>query len=88
MLKAMSSFPPHVQKRIIIACMALHNFIHDSKLRDKEFEKCDEDENYVPKAARASIPTQVEDIQDVDNEDTMNKVRDKIADSLVRVRGR
>jgi hypothetical protein len=29
--------------------MALYNFIHDILLRDEEFEKCDEDEDYMPK---------------------------------------
>ena len=47
-LKAMPSFPPRRQKHIIIACMALHNFIRDSKLEDVEFDKCDEDGDYMP----------------------------------------
>jgi hypothetical protein len=38
------------QTMIISACMTLHNFIRDSKLRDKEFDKCDADENYIPGA--------------------------------------
>jgi hypothetical protein len=28
--------------------MALHNFIRDSSLADKEFDRCDEDEDYMP----------------------------------------
>jgi hypothetical protein len=28
--------------------MALHNFIRDSELRDEEFDKCDDDEDYMP----------------------------------------
>jgi hypothetical protein len=28
--------------------MALHNFIHDIPLRDEDFDKCDEDEDYMP----------------------------------------
>lgn len=27
--------------------MYLHNFICDNALRDKEFEKCDEDDDYM-----------------------------------------
>ena len=34
-LKAMPSFSPRQQKHIIMACIALHNFIRDSKLRDE-----------------------------------------------------
>jgi hypothetical protein len=28
--------------------MTLHNFISESQLADKEFDKCDRDENYQP----------------------------------------
>jgi hypothetical protein len=45
-LKSMPSFSPRTQKYIIMACFALHNFIRDSNLRDKEFERCDADEQY------------------------------------------
>src|SRR5438105_3349180 len=48
-LKAMPSFSPRQQKHIIMACIALHNFIRDSKLRDEEFDRCDADEEYMPK---------------------------------------
>jgi hypothetical protein len=44
----MPSFSPKRQKHIIIACMALHNFIHGSELRDEEFDKCDDDGDYMP----------------------------------------
>jgi hypothetical protein len=27
--------------------MALHNFIRETKLHDEEFDKCDENENYL-----------------------------------------
>jgi hypothetical protein len=47
-LKLMPSFSPKRQKHIIIACMALHNFIHGSELRDEEFDKCDDDGDYMP----------------------------------------
>ena len=47
-LKGVPSFSPRTQKHIIIACMALHNFIRDRKLSDKIFDKCDADDEYVP----------------------------------------
>jgi hypothetical protein len=39
------SYPLRKQTKIIVACMALHNFIRESQLEDKEFDKCDNDEN-------------------------------------------
>ncbi|XP_024310351.1 protein ALP1-like [Brachypodium distachyon] len=36
------------QTKIIIACMALHNFIRESEIFDEDFDKCDRDENYMP----------------------------------------
>jgi hypothetical protein len=47
-LKSMPSFSPRRHKHIIIVCMTLHNFIHDIPLRDEDFDKCDEDEDYMP----------------------------------------
>ena len=44
----MLNFPVEKQKKIIIACMALHNFIRDSSLSDELFQVCDEDEEYMP----------------------------------------
>jgi hypothetical protein len=48
MLKSMPSFSLHRQDHIIIACMTLHIFIRDVPLRDEDFNKCDEDDNYMP----------------------------------------
>lgn len=87
-LKAMPSFSPRTQKHIILACMALHNFIRDSKLRDKEFDRCDADEEYLPAAARAAAQTQGDESLEGENEDTMNTIRSRIADALVSARGR
>ncbi|CAM0913236.1 unnamed protein product [Alopecurus aequalis] len=47
-LKAMPSYPPRKKARIIIACLALHNFIRDSDLYDYHFARCDADEDYIP----------------------------------------
>jgi len=87
-LKAMPSFSPRQQKHIIMACIALHNFIRDSKLRDEEFDRCDADEEYMPKAARAAARTQGDDEPEGENEVTMNTIRDRIATALVSARAR
>ena len=63
--------------------MALHNFIRDSKLRDEEFDKCDEDEDYMPGATQATTaPPQGDEVLEEENEVTMNTVRDRIANAL------
>ena len=71
-----------------MACMALHNFIRDSALQDDEFEKCDEDENYMPRdeddtEEQEVAQPQVDEILEEENEVTMNTVRDNIANALV-----
>ena len=48
MLLNMPSFPEDKQARIIIARMALHSFIRESRIADREFDACDADENYMP----------------------------------------
>jgi hypothetical protein len=83
----MPSFSPRTQKHIIIACMILHNFIRDSALRDEEFDKCDEDEEYMPdneddEGQEETQPSD-DDIPEEANEVTMNTIRDNIANALV-----
>jgi hypothetical protein len=41
------SYPIEKQKNIIIACMALHNFIRDSNMSDEDFDRLELDETYV-----------------------------------------
>ena len=86
-LKGIPSFPTRTQEHIILACMALHNFIRDTNLEDKLFNRCDGDEEYLLQHS-ATADTQEDDNQDGENEDTMNTIRSRIADALVSVRGR
>jgi len=44
----MQKFPEHKQTRIIVTCMALHNFIRESGIADREFAMSDADANYLP----------------------------------------
>ena len=52
----MPSYAPHKQIQIIVACMALHNFVRTSGIVDRDFDRCDRDENYVPPKASSSQP--------------------------------
>ena len=75
----MPSYPQPKQSKIIVACIALHNFIRQSQLPDIEFDKCDEDENYVP----LSMPTTTtnDSTNEMDSA-AMNQFRAWAADGL------
>jgi hypothetical protein len=75
----MPSFKPRRQKKIIIACMSLHNYIRETKLPDEEFDKCDEDEDYIPGGEEQ---LQGDNIPVRRDAGYMNSIRDTIADSL------
>jgi hypothetical protein len=82
-LKGIPSFSTRTQKHIILACLALHNFIRDSNLHDKEFERCDADDEYL---VQEDDTTLEDEIEDVENEDAMNIIRSRIVDALFSVR--
>ena len=73
------SYPQQKQSKIIVACIALHNFIRQSQLPDIVFDKCDQDENYVP------LPMPTTTTNDSTNEmdsAAMNQFRAWVADGL------
>ena len=82
----MPKFPTRKQARIIVACMALHNFIRENRIRDRDFAPCDEDENYNPMPSEhESSDDELDESQDDEPliEDTnMNAFRDEIAAAL------
>ena len=86
MLKKVPSFKPRRQKKIIVACVSLHNYIRDTKLRDKEFDRCDADENYMPKVVRRAAPIPHDRAPPSEDTVNMKMVRNTIADSLFRAR--
>jgi hypothetical protein len=65
-----------------MACLALHNFICESNLRDKEFDKCDADEDYLLQS-----DTTEDESEDVENDDTTDIICTRIADALVSASG-
>jgi hypothetical protein len=86
MLKGIPSYGLVTQKRIILACIALHNFIRDSNLRDKQFDRCDSDENYIPKVQRQAVTLAGDTAPGGQHTRSMNSTRDDIADSLFNAR--
>ena len=86
-MKGIPSLSTRTQKHIIIVCLVLHNFILDSNLRDKEFERCDADEEYLVQETSGTTQTQGDESEDVENEDTMNTIRSRITNALVSARG-
>jgi hypothetical protein len=67
--------------------MILHNFICDSALRAEKFDKCDEDEKYMPdnEDDKGQKEAQLLDdgVPEEANEVTMNTICDNIANALV-----
>jgi hypothetical protein len=84
----MPNFSPKRHTQIIIAYMSFYNFIRDSELRDEEFDKCDDDEDYMPDNeddnAGQEVAEPYEDyILESENEVSMNIICDNIANALV-----
>ena len=85
-LKAVPSYGLVTQKKIILACIALHNFIRDSNLRDKQFDRCDSDENYIPKVQRQAVTLPGDVVPGALHTRSMNSTRDDIADAMFNAR--
>jgi hypothetical protein len=79
-LLSMLRFPERKRTRIIVACMALHNFIRERRIGDRDFQRCDTDANYVPMPnnGNSSWPNDEPLVEDAN----MNAFRDEIASAL------
>jgi hypothetical protein len=86
-LHGISSYPIEKQTEIIIACLALHNFIRDSQLFDLHFYRCDNDENYIPLGHVTSTSAGNVGNDLGGDHVSMNNTRDNIADALFASRG-
>jgi len=76
------SFPMAKQSKIIMACMALHNFIRQSGMMDDLFDLCDQDENYDPNGEASSSQANNANRCQGDEDQHMNQFRDWIANGL------
>jgi hypothetical protein len=83
-LLSLPMYPMPKQSQIIMTCMALHNFIRESAVADEDFDKCDCDENYVPKPKVSSSHGNIGNTRDEDEHQNMNQFRDWITDGLFR----
>lgn len=72
------------QSKIIIAYMALHNFISESSTTNDDFDMCDVDENFVPMANEGPSATSTNENSNcsVEEDTTMNHFIDWITDGL------
>jgi len=78
----MPSYAPHKQSQIIVACMALHNFIRSSGIVDRDFNRCDRDGKYVPSKVSTS-QTRTGQPPPRDESAYMNGIRDQIVIGLL-----
>jgi hypothetical protein len=79
-LQHLPSYPMEKQTKIIIACIALHNFIRDSALDDELFTQCDTNEDFVPDVDKA---TTSQPHVNGEEESDMNILCDSIIDGLM-----
>jgi hypothetical protein len=82
----MPSFSSRTQNHIILVCIALQSFICDSKLFDQDFDKCDDEDDYIPGAACVAPQTQGDGEPEMENEESMKDIWSRIVHALVMVR--
>jgi len=75
------SYPPETQTHIIVACMALHNFIRINGDFDGDFGMLDSNVNYAPVEAYVDQP-ETEPAPDSADMESMNAFRDRLAHHL------
>ena len=82
----MPNFPYDKQMKIMVASMALHNFIRRHAIKDAEFQPYDDDEDLLPTDSIGSDEAQDESsIQGskTSNQNSMNIEHDHIANLLM-----
>jgi hypothetical protein len=82
------SYPLEKQSKIVLACMALHNFIRESVMPDMDFDICDHDDNYMSMEVPNSSHRRGRSDQLGDEDHNMNLFRDNLADALLAMQSR
>ncbi|WKA10933.1 hypothetical protein VitviT2T_028476 [Vitis vinifera] len=83
MLREMHSFPLEKQVKIIIASMALHNFIRINARMDMEFKPYDDDQGLLPLNEEESRVDSLVEEDDSHHTREMEEQRDRIANLLI-----
>jgi hypothetical protein len=78
----------HRRQKHIIVCMVLHNFIHNIPVRGEDFNKYNEDEDYMPQDENDNKVQEVTqqseyNISDEENEVFINIIHNNIANILI-----
>ncbi|KAK4279506.1 hypothetical protein QN277_011280 [Acacia crassicarpa] len=87
----MKPFPSIKQEKIIVATIALHNFIRKSGVDDEEFDECDRNPDYIPEGQEeCDIDEEISIHSQRITEDNgyMSRVRNQIASTLMENRNR
>ncbi|XP_004969050.2 protein ALP1-like [Setaria italica] len=81
-LLGIPSFPMQKQSKIIVACMAIHNFIRENDMADRAFDMCDRDENFIPMPQVPNDEGDGTNTQAGEEDCNMNAFRDELANAL------
>ena len=82
------SYPLEKQSKIVLACMALRNFIRESAMPDMDFDICDHDDDYMPMEVPNSSHSRGRSDQLGDEDHNMNLFRVNLADALLAMQSR
>lgn len=85
-LKQMAPFPFETQRLIVVASMAIHNFIRENAIADQEFRPCEQDEDYVNNDEDITVtPDPVtNNMLNPSQQREMNIVRDGICNAIIQ----
>ncbi|KAK4280450.1 hypothetical protein QN277_012075 [Acacia crassicarpa] len=90
-LRDMKPFPLIKQEKIIVATIALHNFIRKSGVYDEEFDKCDRNPDYIPEGQKEcdiDEEISIHSYRRIEDNGYLNRVRNQIASTLMENRNR
>jgi hypothetical protein len=83
-LYKMPNYPMWKQKMVVVACMVLHNFIHEHDSEDADFARFDRDPDFLPTIPERynKYAVTLDGSTSEANVATMDKFRDDLATAL------